>query len=134
MRSVIAVCVLVLGIAASGFAQVFSPVKWTFDARHVAGDQYELQLKANIDAGWSIYSQYVEEGGPIPTSFSFDAGSHFQLEGNVEEPETGKTKHDPIFDMKLTKFAKSATFTQKVKVLDTSKPISGYLEFMTCDD
>ena len=39
-----------------------------------------------------------------------------------------------MFEMNVTKFAKQVSFVQKVKITDDTKPISGYLEFMTCDD
>ena len=35
--------------------------------------------------------------------------------------------------MELVKYKKKAIFVQKFKVSDVTKPISGYLEFMTCD-
>jgi len=36
--------------------------------------------------------------------------------------------------MKVIKFSELVTFTQRVKISDLSEPITGYLEFMTCDN
>src|SRR5688500_19452374 len=36
--------------------------------------------------------------------------------------------------MELTKFMKYYTIEQKIKITDPSKPITGYLNFMTCND
>ncbi|MDX1476477.1 MAG: protein-disulfide reductase DsbD family protein [Saprospiraceae bacterium] len=114
--------------------QMFDPVDWKFSAERVGDNQYDLFFDAKIDAGWAIYSQNIADGGPIPTTFEFDAGEHYQLIGNVKESDNAKTDRDPIFDMQLTKFYKEARFTQRVEIGDATKPISGYLTFMTCDD
>jgi hypothetical protein len=90
---------------------------------------------ATIDPGWAIYSQYLEdEDGPIPTSFQYDEEGHFELIGKNEETGNRKEAFDPIFEMNVIKFTKKAIFTQKVKATDLSKPITGYLTYMTCDD
>jgi len=64
------------------------------------------------------------------------------LEGVVENKgdaiETGHRKEgmDPIFEMKVIKFLDDEDYQvrQRVKVLDPSKKLSGYLTYMTCDD
>lgn len=111
------------------------PVAWSFDSKEVGEGEYDLTFTADIADKWAVYSQFIEEGGPIPTSFVIDEGEHFEAVGKVEESEKNrKTTDDPVFEMELTKFYKQAVFTQRVKVSDESKPITGYLEFMTCDD
>jgi thiol:disulfide interchange protein DsbD len=125
---------LTLGVLFPSFGQILNPVSWSYSAEHVEGDQYDLVFKAKIDRGWAIYSQYIDEGGPIPTEFVFEEGSGFERIGKVEESDNAKKSQDEIFQMELIKFYKEATFTQRVKLTDPSKPIKGYLEFMTCDD
>ena len=133
MRAILSVVTLFVLLSTSS-AQIFDPVSWTFTSTHLDGDNYELTFKAKIDAGWAIYSQHIGEDGPIPTEFVFDEGAHYTTVGNVTESDNAKKSHDPVFDMQLTKFYKTATFTQKVKASDITKPIVGYLVFMTCDD
>ena len=115
-------------------AQILDPVKWSFDQRSLGNNQYELIFKATIQKGWAIYSPSMEEGGPVPTSFTYEEGPHFQLSGKVAEAGHRKEGFDKIFEMEVIKFTEEATFTQKVKVNDINKPIKGYLTFMTCDD
>lgn len=116
--------------------QILEPVKWDMSLKQTGDNDFELTFTAKIDDGWSVYSQDIEgEDGPVPTTFYFDDGAHFQRIGKVaESPENRKTLHDAVFDMEVTKFHKKATFTQKVKIADGSKPVAGYLEYMTCDD
>ena len=80
-----------------------------------------------------MYSQFVKEGGPIPTSFAFKASKAYELIGEMTEPK-GITIEDPVFQMTLKYFEKGAKFTQKIKLLSTSAKITGELEFMSCDD
>ena len=115
--------------------QFHNPVKWSTSYEHVGGDEFMLVYKASIEDGWNIYSQYLEsDDGPIPTSFTYDNGAHFELVGKNEEGGDRKEVFDEVFQMNVAKFFKEAIFSQKVKVVDYSKPITGYLEFMTCDD
>ncbi|WP_156825683.1 protein-disulfide reductase DsbD family protein [Lewinella cohaerens] len=102
----------------------------------IGNDEYNLVFTAQIDAGWSIYSQFTEDGGPVPTSFNFDDGDHYEHQGIVAEKGKKKEGPDPLFDnVTVIKFTKGpVVFTQKVKVSDYSKPVVGWLEFMTCDD
>ena len=126
---------ITLLVSTAAFAQFHDPVKWSMSQKKVTETEYELVFKADIEPGWNVYSQYLEsDEGPIPTSFNYEEGAHFELVGkNVEEGHK-KEGHDEIFDMNLIKFYKEVTFTQRVKIKDASKPITGYLEFMTCDD
>jgi thiol:disulfide interchange protein DsbD len=41
---------------------------------------------------------------------------------------------DPYFDMEVKKFKGWASFTQRVTVTDATLPITGRLEFTTCND
>ena len=44
------------------------------------------------------------------------------------------TKHDPVFDMIVSKFYNKAVFKQRVKGIGDNVIIKGSLVFMTCDD
>ena len=127
----------ILFISCSLFAQIEKPVTWSFDQKQISNNEFELIFTADIEEGWAIYSQYTEEGGPIPTGFYYEGEiDHYILEGeNREESSNRKEGKEPLFDnMNVVKFFEDATFRQKVKISDLSKPISGYLEFMTCND
>jgi thiol:disulfide interchange protein DsbD len=115
------------------FAQ--SPVKWSFEAKCLGGDQYALIATATIKDGNYTYSQYVGEGGPNPTVFEYAKGAHFSLIGKNEESGERVELDDPLFDnMHIIKFKHKYICTQKVKVTDPTKPITGYLNFMSCDE
>ncbi|MCC7244821.1 MAG: thioredoxin family protein, partial [Saprospiraceae bacterium] len=90
---------------------------------------------ATIDDGWYTYSQFLEStDGPVATSITFQEGAHYALVGKAKEGGDIIKVHDNVFDMMLTKFKHKGTFTQRVQVKDPSKPISGYVTFMTCNE
>lgn len=116
-------------------AQVLQPVTWTNSFKKVDDSTYDLIFTADIEKDWVLYSHYIEEGGPIPTTLYFEEGDHFSVEGEIKESqENRKEGMDPIFEMKVAKFTKKAVFTQRITVSDPSVPIVGYIEYMSCDD
>lgn len=116
------------------FSQILEPVKWTFDKNKISDDEYELVFTAKIDAGWHVYSQHIPDGGPVATSFNFDENKNIELIDSVSEPEPIK-EYDKNYKMTLKFFAEKAVFKQKIKVLTKEKfDVTGYLEFMCCDD
>ncbi|MEO1713961.1 MAG: protein-disulfide reductase DsbD domain-containing protein, partial [Bacteroidota bacterium] len=134
MRHLLLALTIFLGTSISGFGQILNPVKWKMEAKALGDSEYALVFSATIDDGWAVYSQFLEEDGPIPTTFEYDAGDHFSLNGKAEESGHRKESYDKVFEMNLIKFTETAVFTQKVKVTDTGKPVTGYFTFMTCDD
>jgi len=115
-------------------AQIHNPVKWTTSHEQTADGEFDLIFTATIDDGWSVYSQYLEsDDGPVRTTFEFEKGDYYSLVGKNVETGDKKEGYDELFDMNVIKFFKKVVFTQKIKITDYSKPIVGYLEFMTCD-
>jgi thiol:disulfide interchange protein DsbD len=116
-------------------AQIYNPVKWSVSLTPAGDGQYTFLAKATIDEGWWVYSQYLEnEDGPIATTVNFDAGDHYKLVGKNKESDNAKKIYDKVFEMEVTKFSKSYTIEQKIKITDPSKPLTGYINFMTCND
>jgi thiol:disulfide interchange protein DsbD len=116
-------------------SQILNPVSWDFDSRKVSATEYELIFTANIDEHWAVYSQYVDEGGPLPTTFIFEESEAFALVDSVIESDENKaTKHDPVFDMIVSKFYNKAVFFQKINLNADEATVKGELSFMTCDD
>jgi len=115
-------------------AQILSPVKWSWKAEQLKDDEYNLVFTANIDKGWHLYSQFIGEGGPVPTSFVFEKNSDVQIVGKVAEAGNKVTEGmDDMFGINVKKFDERVVFTQKVKVLKNTT-LKGSVEYMVCDD
>lgn len=132
MKKFIFLSVVVLSFI--GNAQILDPVKWGFESAKVSEDVYELIFTATIDKKWAIYSQFIEEGGPIPTTFTFEEGDYELIEDVIETDENKVTKHDSVFNMQVSKFYDKAVFKQKIKLNNPNAIVKGSLVFMTCDD
>jgi thiol:disulfide interchange protein DsbD len=129
--------VLILALVAQySFAQILNPVKWELSVVPVEPLEYELVFTANIEKNWAIYSQFLEEGGPLPTVISFEASPFYETLGAPHEKPLNKvTKHDAVFEMEVSKFYKRAVFVQRIKIIEQSAfDLIGNVEYMTCDD
>ena len=112
------------------FAQE-SPVKWTFKTVKINDSVAELQLKADIEQNWHLYSQYTK-GIELPIVFKFDKSAQYKLLGKVVEPKYIEETDD--FGTARF-FNHQVTFKQRVQILD-NKPftIKGKLEGQACKD
>ncbi|MEY3678022.1 MAG: hypothetical protein RI924_163 [Bacteroidota bacterium] len=115
-------------------AQIEEPVKWSFTAQKLSDTEANLLIKAKIDKGWHLYSQFIEEGGPIPTSFKFTPSADYELVGKVSEIPQAVKAYDPNFAMQIAWHQDAVTFTQKIKLKNPNTTIKGVLEFMVCND
>ena len=114
-------------------AQIYDPVTWSFTQEQISPDEIELKFTADIEEGWYLYSQTIEDDGPVPTSFIFFESDSFQLVGPTTEG-TPIEQFDPNFDMVLSYFKKDAVFTQRIKVnTNNDFTLKGELTFMACD-
>jgi len=117
-------------------AQHFDPVEWNYVLTAKGENEYELRFTALIDEGWTVYSQYIEEGGPVPTTIYYENEEIVELLGEAEEKGYKKEGMDPIFEMEVIKFLAQEPYeiVQRIKVLNPDEDLVGYLTYMTCDD
>jgi thiol:disulfide interchange protein DsbD len=133
MKKILILAALIIS-GANAFAQIETPVKWSYAAKKISNTEAVIFLKATIDDGWHIYSLNVKDGGPIKTSFTFPASKDYTVEGAATEP-TPLTKYEKAFSMNVSYFEKSVVFRQKIKLKSGNVSIiKGKLEYMTCND
>ena len=115
-------------------AQIFNPVTWDFSQKQVSDNEIEVQFKATIDEGWYLYSQFIEDDGPVPTELTFTTEGGYSLVGTPKEGEPIE-EFDPNFDMILKYFKNEAIFTQIVQVSSSEDfNLDGNVYFMVCDE
>lgn len=121
-------------LATFSFAQVLTPVHWSWKAETISANEYKLVFTAQIDKGWHTYGMYIQDGGPVKTSFNFDKNSNIELIGKMTE--AGPKVHegiDDVFGVSVKSFEEKAVFEQRIKVKKNTS-LKGSLEFMVCDD
>ena len=100
------VLVISILITFPGFTQIQNPVTWKYTVIKASDGTYLLKFTANIEPKWHLYNQTIPEGGPVPTSFSFDKSSTYTLEGKVKELSKAEVLYDSSFMMQLKIFSK----------------------------
>ena len=125
---------LFLILSLNSFSQVLNPVKWTYSVKQINENSAELILTAKIDKGWHLYSQNMEEGGPIVTNFIFDKNKNYELVGKTSEPKP-ESEYDDMFKMTVKYFNTQAVFKQKINILSKKDfVVKGNFEYMVCND
>jgi hypothetical protein len=117
----------------SATAQILEPVKWSYAAKRTSPTEAVVFIKATIESGWHVYSQFVKDGGPVKTTITFAPSKNYTLIGNTIEPAP-ISRMEKVFNMEVGFFENSVIFQQKVKLKTAQTTVSGKLEYMTCND
>lgn len=129
---VLSTCAILLSILAN--AQIHNPAQWSFSWREAADKTTEIVITAHLEKGWHLYSQFIKEGGPVPTTFSFNPSADYELIGTVKEVSPVIQAFDKTFEMDIAYFSDKAVFTQTIHLKNAPTTIEGKVEFMLCDD
>ncbi|MDP2336509.1 MAG: cytochrome c biogenesis protein CcdA [Bacteroidota bacterium] len=134
MKRVIFLFSFLFIVAFQLFAQINSPVKWTFESKQDGLDA-TLIFKAVIEEGWHLYDTQLPEGGPIKTSIQFADSSLFEFAGNLSKDPEPTQVFEKTFNMNLGYFSKQVVLTQKIRLKNSNQTaIKGFVEFMSCND
>lgn len=116
------------------FAQIQEPVKFKTKWITISDTEAEIVFTGEVEDGWHIYSTDLPEGGPISATFNVDKIEGAEVVGKLMPRGTEIDKMDPIFQMQVRYFAGTATFVQKIKIVDENYNVTGYLEYGACND
>jgi len=115
-------------------AQIENPVTWTYSAKKIKGNMYELHMTAVLEGKWHIYSQDAGEG-PVATSFAFDKNPLVKTDGNVAEAGKLEKEYDPNFKSTLKFYTGKVDFVQKVQLRSAVNTVAkGKVTYMICND
>ena len=115
-------------------AQMQDPVHFKTEWKSISANEAEIIFSATIDPGWHVYSTDLGDGGPTQATINIDKISGAALDGKLKPGSNEIKKMDPIFEMEVKYFEKTAKFTQKVKLNGGKYSVSGYLEYGACND
>ncbi|WP_430809666.1 MULTISPECIES: protein-disulfide reductase DsbD domain-containing protein [unclassified Carboxylicivirga] len=110
------------------------PVKWNFKFEKINNWEIKVIATAEIDEGWKLYGVDIPEDGPFPTRLVIEESSANKALKKTIEVTPSSLKFDDVFEMEIPFYKEKAIFAINVRVIDSSKPIKGYVEFMCCND
>ena len=123
------------GLASLAQAQL-NPITWTFTAKKISDNTYELQMKATIQTNWHLYSQsQPDDAVAMPTTFVLNPNPLFTLDGKIKEVGKMEKYTDKVLKVSANQYSNSVTFTQLIKLKGKAKTsVTGTVEYQTCDD
>ena len=115
-RVVLVLTSLLLVCLGATYAQMKAqnPVRWSTSVQE-RDSVIELVAKAQIEAPYHLYSCFLPEGGPTPTTFSFKEDARYQLVGGVEEIGNAHEEFDEVFKLNLKMYGDSVRFVHRIK-------------------
>ncbi len=124
----------VLFITHLAVAQSNKQVKWSYTAKKISENVYEIHMTATINGNWHMYSQDGGEG-PFSTAFTFTKNPLINLDGKVKEVGKVKKTYEEAFKSDVRYYEKSVNFVQTIKLRGNVKTnVTGKVEFMVCND
>ena len=81
-------CIVALAtlLVTTATAQIQDPVKWDISSQKLSDTEYQIDFKAQIDADWHIFAQYLPKGNySLPTRFSFEQLTDVERVDTVRE-------------------------------------------------
>lgn len=121
------------GLTLTGRGQILKPVQWSYAAKKISNTTAVVLLKATMKPGWHIYSQHLQAGGPVRTSFTFARSSGYSLIGQTREAKP-LTRMESVFHMNVRYFERSVIFQQRIRLKMPGVTVKGTVEYMTCND
>ena len=121
-------------ISFTGLAQIYNPVKWSFSTEAITDKEAYVVITADIEKGWHIYSQFIDDGGPIPTTFTFNKNADYNLIGKAIEIPKAIPVLDKTFGLMIASHENKVDFKQKIAIKKPEVKVTGSLEFMVCND
>lgn len=102
-----------------------NPIKWTVKASSLDAARINIELTAEIERGWHLYSTERVEGGPSPTRITVAPNQGLEIAGEIDSPAP-HSAYDPNFQVATESYEGSVTFKIPVKAA-TARPASGKL-------
>ncbi len=123
-------------VASIASAQMANPVSWTFTSKKLSEGVYEVQLIANLQQGWHLYSQtQPKDAIAQPTSFAFNKNPLVEIDGKVKESGKLEKFTDKELGISANQYSKQVSFVQRIKLKGKAKSnVGGTVTFQTCDD
>jgi Disulphide bond corrector protein DsbC len=113
-----------------------NPITWTFSAKKISANSYEIHMTAAIQTTWHLYSQdQPDDAIAIPTTFTITNNPLISLNGKIKEIGKLEKYKDAQLGISANQYSGKVDFVQLVNLKGKVKTnFSGSVEYQTCDD
>ena len=108
--------------------------KWTYEAKKISGEKYELIIHLTLPDKWHIYA--LKPGGDgmeMPPSFSFNKNKFVTYNGPLKEKGKLISEVMEAVDGKVNMFKNKVDYVQQATIKGNTK-IVGKFTYQICDD
>ena len=128
-------CLSLLLLTIAGLLNTLqAQVSFSVSQKRVSPTEIDVTFKAKIAKGWHVYSTNIPDGGPTAARFGVDKADGAEPLGALKPGPGVKSMHDDVFEMQLSFFENTATFTQRIKLTKKDYKLKAYLEWGACND
>lgn len=136
MKRYLLAIIATLAVISGVHAQILKPVTWSSSVEMNDERNGRLIFKASIDEGWHLYGIDLPDGGPNPTTFTFDKVEGMTLNGDITPSRKPHEQVDMVFHLKLNWWEDKVDFYQNFTL---NEPNGAYLveasvRFQGCND
>lgn len=136
MKRYLLAIIATLAVISGIHAQILKPVTWSSSVEMNDERNGRLIFKASIDEGWHLYGIDLPDGGPNPTTFTFDKVEGMTLNGDITPSRKPHEQVDMVFHLKLNWWEDKVDFYQNFTL---NEPNGAYLveasvRFQGCND
>ena len=112
-------------------------VKWTATPTAVRntsdGSVMDVELRADVESGWKLYSLTQQGGGPTPMSVRLADSANYRFDGSIIGPQPVRSM-DPNFNLETETYAGTPVFRMSVKVPKDAKSVDLKVRSQACSD
>lgn len=129
-----AICILHISASAQSLQK--NPVRWVLSTEMTTPTEGTVTLKATTSTGWHLYGTDLPEGGPIATQFTVTESDGITFTDDFTPNVEPVTKHDSAFDMDLSWWSGSVSFTRHFTVDENAvnPSVNICVRYMACND
>ena len=122
--------------ALTAVAQIADPVHWSMEIHPDDATSGSVVWTAKIEAGYHIYGTKSVPGGPQATKITLRGSEGFETEGNIQPSKAATVGIDKTFELELSTWSGTVTFTQRYKLAPgtTNVTVSSEVEYMACTE
>lgn len=128
-------CIVVAAVLSTSAQAPEKPIRWRVTSKMTSATEGVVTLRPICNEGWHIYGTEEVNGGPVPTSFSFEGSQGIEFVGGVMPSTAPTRKFQEMFGAELSYWDGTVTFMRKFRLKDAAKAVVvGKIRYMGCDD